>query len=272
MKFSVVTISFNQGAYLERAIESVLMQSGVEVEYIIVDPGSTDHSREIICKYREAFAKIILEKDLGPADGLNKGFRSATGDIFCYLNSDDEYEKDAFARVRQFFQHHLDVDVACGHAWIVDQHSRRIRRVWSNHFSPVMFAYSAALEIQPSTFFRAPAFKRTQGFNVNNRIAWDSELLADLALTGANIEIIDEFLSLYRIHEQSITGSGLHRERSLKAFRDRFAKLMGRQWRATDEIISILLRIIRHVQHPPGFFERLLRGKISGLAKDRSSH
>jgi glycosyltransferase involved in cell wall biosynthesis len=88
MKISVVTVSFNQAAFLERAIRSVIDQGYKNLEYIIVDPGSTDGSREIIERYRNYFTQVILSPDDGPADGLNKGFAHATGDICAYVNSD----------------------------------------------------------------------------------------------------------------------------------------------------------------------------------------
>ena len=87
MKFSIVTISYNQGRYLKQCIESVLSQKNVDIEYIIVDPGSSDNSREIINSYKEI--KKIYKKDKGPADGLNNGFKIATGDFFGFINSPD---------------------------------------------------------------------------------------------------------------------------------------------------------------------------------------
>src|SRR4051794_19097336 len=74
MRISIVTISFNQAAFLERALESVLRQTHPDVEYIVVDPGSTDGSREIIERYRPRLAAVALEPDSGPADGMNRGF------------------------------------------------------------------------------------------------------------------------------------------------------------------------------------------------------
>ncbi len=88
MKVSIVTISFNQAEFLERAMRSVLTQDYPDVEYIVVDPGSTDGSRALITAQGSRI-KAILEKDNGPADGLNKGFASATGEIFGYINADD---------------------------------------------------------------------------------------------------------------------------------------------------------------------------------------
>src|SRR5580704_12107410 len=182
MRFSVVTISFNQAQFLERAILSVLAQKGVELQYIIVDPGSTDGSRKIIERYRASFSHVIYEEDDGPADGLNKGFARATGDIFCYLNSDDEFELGAFWRIASFFASHPDTDIVCGHTWIVDQSGNRLRRVWSDPYHHKAVAYGMAIQMQASTFFCSQAFRRIKGFNPRNRISWDSELLLDLAL------------------------------------------------------------------------------------------
>src|SRR5450432_4773126 len=88
-KVSIVTISYNQAQYLEEAIVSVLEQDYPSIEYIVVDPGSTDGSRQIIERYRSRIGKVILDPDKGPADGLNHGFDAATGSVFAYLNADD---------------------------------------------------------------------------------------------------------------------------------------------------------------------------------------
>ena len=88
-KVSIVTISFNQVGYLGRTIQSVLDKDYPNIEYIVVDPGSTDGSRELIKSYESRIARIIFEIDDGPGDGLNKGFSIATGEIFGFLNFDD---------------------------------------------------------------------------------------------------------------------------------------------------------------------------------------
>ena len=194
LKFSIVTISLNQAQFLERAILSVLSQKGVDFEYIVVDPGSTDGSREIIERYRPSFSHVVYENDIGPADGLNKGFARATGDVYCYLNSDDAFELGALLRAAQFLDERSEFDVICGHAWVTDRHDNRLRRVWSEPFRPLFVAYGAATQIQPSTFIRRDAFIKAGGFNRANRSSWDGELLVDLFISGARIGIIDEFL------------------------------------------------------------------------------
>ncbi|MBP2550529.1 glycosyltransferase involved in cell wall biosynthesis [Neorhizobium galegae] len=262
MKFSVVTISFNQAEFLERTMKSVFDQTGVDVEYIVVDPGSTDGSRNFILSHADRLAHTVFEPDDGPADGLNKGFSHATGDIYCYLNSDDTFEPDALKRVAAYFNTHPDVDVVMGHALIIDHHDRRLRRTWSEPFRPLMVAYGASTQIQPSTFIRREAFIRSGGFKVANRSNWDGELLVDLSQTGARFGIIDAFLSCYRLHPVSITSSGKLNEKILAFSRHRFERIMGRPYGRNDRYISRVLRMVNHLMHPKALLERLRFGPI----------
>ena len=117
---SIVTISFNQEEFIEETIKSVLNQNYKNIEYIIMDAGSTDNSREKILKYKNNINKIIFEKDNGPADGLNKGFKIAKGDIFCFLNSDDLLLEDSLTKVVNFFKNNKKADVVYGNSWIIN--------------------------------------------------------------------------------------------------------------------------------------------------------
>lgn len=262
MKISIVTISFNQAEYLERTIESVLSQTGADYEYIMVDPGSTDGSRDIIERYRDRLAHVIYEKDQGPSDGLNRGFARATGDVFCYLNSDDTLEPDAFMHAVQFLQAHPEYDVICGNAWVTDSNDVRLRRVWSEPYQPLFVAYGAAQQIQPSTFIRRPAFEKAGGFNIANRSNWDGELLADLHLSGARIGLSPDFMSCYRLHDTSITNTDKMDALISVWHRRRFEKLMKRPARDYDRYIGQALRALKHITHPVASAERILRGPI----------
>jgi len=259
MKFSVVTISYNHARFLERTIRSVIEQTGVDFEYIIVDPGSKDGSRDIIERYRSAFAAVILEPEKGPGDGHNNGFALATGDILFYLNSDDTIEPGAFAAAHREFERDPDLDVLCAHGWVIDAQDKRLRRIWSDPYSPAVQAYGAAIQIQPSTYIRARSFRKVGGFNVENRTNWDGELFVDLCLSGAKVKIINAFLSNYRIHDESITGGGV--SDGIRRWRQRqFRAIMGREWTDRDKYAGFAWRLYRQVRNPRAFLERLRHG------------
>lgn len=102
-KISVVTPSYNQGKYIEETIRSVIMQGYPNLEYIIIDGGSTDNTIEIIKKYENDITYWVSEKDNGQTHAINKGFEKATGDILAYINSDDVYMPYTFKLVAELF-------------------------------------------------------------------------------------------------------------------------------------------------------------------------
>ena len=207
MRVSIVTLSFNQGQFLETALRSVIDQQYADLDYIVVDPGSTDESRSIIERYRPYINKVLFEPDLGPADGLNRGFSCADGEIFGFLNADDFLEPDVLKAVVRKFQSHADTDVIAGHGWLVDETGARIRRKHSNSFTAWRYLHRGAYLLQQSTFFRAKAYRATRGFNPENRSCWDGELWLDMALNGCRFKTVDQFWSAFRVYDQSISGS-----------------------------------------------------------------
>lgn len=215
MKISLVTISYNQGEYLERAIQSIVKQrQDVDLEYIVVDPGSTDNSREIIAKYENDIDHVVLEPDEGPADGLNKGFANATGDIYGYLNADDELDLGVLKEVIEYFSKHPEVDVVSAHGEIIDENDNIIQKCFSHKFNLQRYAEGNCVLVQQSTFFRGDIYKVINGFNKNNRISWDGELMVDMALNDAKFARLHRFWSRFRVYDQSISGSGAFLEKA----------------------------------------------------------
>lgn len=131
-KFSIITVTYNAGAVLEDTIQSVITQTYRNVEYIIVDGGSKDHTLDIINRYREHIHTLVSEPDKGLYDAMNKGIRLATGDYLCFLNAGDEFHEDD---TLQLMVHSITgtelPDVLYGETAIVDEegHFLRMRRL-----------------------------------------------------------------------------------------------------------------------------------------------
>ncbi len=263
MRISVVTISFNQAEYLEEAILSVLGQDHDDIEYIVVDPGSTDGSRDIIEKHADAIRHIVFEKDAGPADGLNKGFRRATGDVFAFLNADDVFLPGAFRRIVEAFAEFPESDVISGHAVILDGNGRPINRLYSRPFSAERFVLRASVLAQQATFFRREIFRKVEGFNPVNRVAWDGELWLDFALAGARFRIIDEFLAGFRLHGENISGTSAKYQEAVDAFfGEMFQKVYGRPRTKRDRIRSRALNLLHYLKHPDQLRYRIAHGPV----------
>ena len=263
-RVSIVTISFNQAEFVERTILSVLAQDYPNIEYIVVDPGSTDGSREIIERYRPRISKIILRPDQGAADGLNGGFAEATGEVFGFLNSDDMLLPGAVSSAVAFLEKHKEIDVVSGHSNIVGPDDRFLRRVYSDRMLVKAYIYGELFLMQASTFFRREIFDRVGGLNVKNRISWDGELFLNMALAGGRFAVTDQFWSAYRIHAQSITGTKSNKERLRRSHEEIFFTVMGRPPGKTDTAISFGYRMLRKILNPRDTWERIFRGPLFG--------
>lgn len=266
MKISVVTISYNQREFLSACIDSVASQEG-PWEHIVVDPGSTDGSRDLIEERRSHFSDVLLDPDRGPADGLNKGFARASGDVFYYLNSDDVVLPGAFAAARRFLAARPDVDVVSGHGVIIDESGRQMRKVFSDPISRHRLAYGGGILIQPATFIRRAAFERAGGFNIENRSNWDGELVVDLFLSGAKFAVCNEVWAGYRIHGESITATGKLNEKIRAWGRRRYQKVMGSEIGSSAEIYRLLYQVERAVRHPEALLARLRNVRVYGARR-----
>jgi len=263
-RISIVTISFNQARFLPLAIESVLGQEYPNLQYIVVDPGSPDASRDIIESYGGQVSVKVFEKDSGPADGLNKGFARADGEILGFLNADDVLLPNALNTVAQFFLAHPDVDVVSGHCRIIDASGNLLRESYSDSFHPRKVIYRAASVMQPSTFFRRGAYEKTGGFNIANRLDWDTELFVDMHATGARFAGIDAMLSGCRLHASTVTAQRRNGVLVNKDFRRLLEDKYGRKWAWFDHPIRWSFLLLKYLRNPRSVRERLLRGPVAG--------
>lgn len=257
MKISVVTLSYNQGPYLESAIRSVLLQKEVDIEYIMVDAGSTDGSLDIIRKYREKFAHVLLGPDGGPADGLNRGFSVSTGDICYYLNADDIALPGAFRRAVEYFEEDEDIDVLYGSIEICDDALFRKRRFVSEEFVLQEFALGALVLPQQATFFARRLLERGIHFNVENKSCWDGEFVLDAALRGAKFRRVEDFFGIFRVYPSSITGSGRFAEAYRRDHERMFGKVFNREPGRTDSVRAQFLKWRRRAHSIPYLLRRV---------------
>lgn len=245
----IVTISFNQGAFLGRAMESVLA-TDVDVEYVVVDAGSTDGSRALISSKKAQLTTAIFEPDRGPADGLNKGMARLSSPIVGYLNADDYYLPGALHEVVDYFERHPGVDIALGHGIIVDSTDQLVRHLRATSYTPQRYALGACMVVQQATFFRREAFERAGGFNDANGSCWDAELVMDMVLAGARVKKVDRYWGAFRLHSDSISVSGrLEGEYVLDSAR-LASKGLGREPRRRDRSAIRLGRLGKWICHP----------------------
>jgi len=209
---SIITPSFNQGEYIEQTIDSVLSQNISNLEYIIIDGGSTDQSIEIIKKYEKHLAYWISENDNGQSDAINKGLTKATGEIVNWINSDDYYEKDALWAVAAAFQDER-VNVVCGRGKIVSSDGELIRysRGTDVHERNLEKTIGWARMDQPETFFRRSVIQDIGYLNEHLHYLMDRDLwiryLLRYGLQG--VKKIPDAIINFRLHDTSKTVSQL---------------------------------------------------------------
>lgn len=216
VKLGIVTICLDQARFLEECIQSVALKksSPDNLSYVIVDPGSTDGSRDIVERHRDRFHACIIEPDEGPADGLNKGFAACKADVYGFINADDYYLPGALDTACETFRLHPETDILFGRTIVVDEHGRAGGRVLGPHnFSLRDYLDRCCTFAQQAMFFRADLFHEAGGFEVRNRSCWDVELMVDmlLARTEARIRNIGQTLGAFRLYPGSISGSQRHR-------------------------------------------------------------
>lgn len=216
-RISIITPSFNQGRFIERTVKSVIGQGYENLEYIVVDGGSTDDTLDILRKYEKEL-RWVSEKDEGQSDAINKGIRMSTGDIIAYLNSDDVYEEGALARVARYFLESQDVMWLTGRCRIIDEEDKEFRKFITGYknFFLARYSYNILLVTnfisQPSTFLRRELTEELGFFAQHHHRVMDYDYWLK-AGSRYMPGIINEYLSSFRVYRESKTSS---------AFKDTF--------------------------------------------------
>ncbi len=198
---SIVTPSYDQAAYLERTLCSVLDQGHAELEYLVVDGASTDGSVDIIRRYADRLAWWTSEKDSGQAEAINKGMQRARGEIVAWLNSDDVYLPGAVAGAVKAFAAHPQAVLVYGDTRAIDAQGQTLNRL---HYPQLTLEDLLCYEIigQPAVFMRRSAYQAAGGLDPSYHFMLDHQLWIKIALQGEIVHINEEWAAA-RYHPQA---------------------------------------------------------------------
>jgi len=201
MKISIVTPSFNQGAYLEATLRSLLAQNYPDLELIVIDGGSSDQSVEIIRRYASSISYWESEKDRGQSHALNKGFAHLHGEVWSWLNSDDLLEPGVLRRVADEFRQHPKAGVVYGDCLYVDEDGETVIEKFPGEPYSRLRHLAHRFIAQPSCFFRtstvSPAVREDLHY------CMDYDLWLRHAARGVKFHYVPEIFSRYRLHARS---------------------------------------------------------------------
>lgn len=200
-KVSIITPSYNQGQFLEETIQSVLNQEHKNIEYIIIDGGSTDNSVDVIKKYESSIDYWVSEKDDGQADAINKGLKKASGDLVCWVNSDDILYPNFVSRMVALFEDpSLDFiygDVEQGETY----DNKKVRKGRAISFSKMLKTYEVPVP-QQASMWRKSLMDRIGYLDPKWNVLLDREFFMRI-FRNAKTLYVPEVFGFFRNHEDS---------------------------------------------------------------------
>ena len=256
-KISIVTPNYNYAHFLEETIRSVLLQGYPNIEYIIIDGGSTDNSIEIIKKYKKWLSYWETAPDEGPANAINRGFSKATGKIFAWLNSDDLLLPGCLEIVGRTMSKKPKVDFLYGDRISADAETNII----GVHFSRSIigrfhWAYCSPLA-QECCFWRRRLHEKAGKLREDIKTIHDHELFMRMWKTGGKFLKIPNFLGIYRNHQATLTNdkSDVMKQEIQKIIKEEGLSTSGKM----ESAISLFIRL----QYRYEQLSALLRRRVS---------
>lgn len=256
-RISVITPSYNQGQFLEETIRSVLLQGYPNLEYIIIDGGSTDNSTEILQKYSPYISYWVSELDNGQAHAINKGLKISTGSILGWINSDDLYVKNAFQKIAKAFCDNDSYSVFHGNRILLNERGKVTGLSVPPSFVPKVTQYVICSE---TTFWRKRVMEQAGYLKEELQFAMDLEFFGRLYFYGKFLKV-NEYLGYFRCYGQNKSSTIPHvrQEESAREWK----KLFNTEYRAQPKRISKIRLIQEAIAHPflignPYLYHKLL--------------
>lgn len=231
---SIVSISYNQGKYIDQCINSSRNLNVGLVQHIFVDPGSNDGSREKLVQYADTNDDVILifDKDSGPADGLNRGLQECTGEWVCFLNSDDFFVQSQLQKILRLLESENRADLVYGNGITV--YDNRFEFRYISKYSRRIFQSGTLRMFQQSTFFRLGELKKHKiQFNTENKTCWDLEFILEVLNTKFRTKQIPNFVGCFRLHPESISGgvsNNVDYQNTLRRLRSEYYSKKDHKW------------------------------------------
>lgn len=204
MLVSIITPSYNQAPYIEATIQSVLSQDYPQIEYIIVDGGSTDGTLDIIKKYEDRLSWWVSEKDQGQTDAINKGFGRAKGAVLAWINSDDTYQPGAVTSAVRYLREHPHVGMVYGDCNFINKNGQIIGKFDSAQTNYRLIRQGYVHIPQQTMFFRTDLWKQVGPLDPSFYFAMDYDLWTRIA-ARTEIKYISETWANFRLHTSGKT-------------------------------------------------------------------
>ena len=198
---SIITPSFNQGDYLAETMRSVLEQDYANIEYIVMDGGSTDNSVEVIQSFADRLAYWRSEPDKGQTDAINQGFARAHGQLLAWINSDDTYTPGAIKQAVQYLHEHPEVGMVYSDLNFVDERSRVIGKFPAAQTDLAHLRRGFVHVPQPATFFRAGLWQQVGPLDPSFFFAMDYDLWVRIASISTLKYLPGVVWANFRLHE-----------------------------------------------------------------------
>ena len=243
VKFSIITPSYNQGRFIRDCIASVRSQPGVEWEHLVQDAESTDESAAVLAEHPHL--QTVVEKDGGMSDGINRGFRRATGDWVMWLNTDDYLLPGALQNVADFAVKNPDADVIYGDVEFVRADRTLIRHKREHRFDLNVLLYYGCYIQSTATFIRRRVIDAGHLLDVDYRVCMDFEYYLRLARLGCKFAHLPAPLAAFRWHETNTSSTQLARrqEERLRVQRQHLQLTHRAALLQNSRVLAILYRV-----------------------------